>query len=269
MLPESNARVAVAPSLLLLVFAVLTLECGGSPTITCQNATCSSGTKTYQVCSHMDDSVTYQYGGQSCACSGGNSPMCQACATMVAGYCTGVPVGGSGGTGAAGSGGTDTAGSGGSGGTGAGGSGVCAATFSGGVTGTYSPCQVSITYTATGDLWILSAAGAMIPGTSFEWTGLSMSFRGMPATGTFDQAASVGSSDQVIDPGSANPPIWEAGFAQNELFGSASLTISSLGQPTNVTGAVLYTGPHGTLTATLVDQNPQTAQPSVMMTLNF
>lgn len=251
---RSNSLAVVTPRpWLLLVLVTLTVECGGSPAITCQTSACSSGSKTYQVCSHIDNSVSYNYGGQSCACASSNSAMCQACATMVASYCSGA-LGGTGGSG--GSGGSD-------------GTGVCTATFSGGVTGTISPCQVSVTYTAAGNVWLLSAAGTMIPGTDYEWTGLTMTFNGMPMAGTFNQTASVGSSNQVTQPDSSDPPIWEAGFAQNQMFGSASLTITALGEAMNLTSAMLYTAPHGTVTATLADQNPMTAKPNVMMTLTF
>jgi hypothetical protein len=227
--------------------AMVIVGCG-SPTLTCQTTTCSSGTKSYQTCSHTDGSVSYDFGGMSCSCSSSNQSQCQSCASEVANYCSG-----------------------GGGGGGGGGSGVtCTATFSGGVTGTYSPCAVTLAYTASNDSWSLTTAGNTIPGTGDTWTGFSMTAAGMPATGTFNQTMSTGASDQVTVQNGSNPPLWEAGYSQGQTFGSASVNITSLGASTDAgSGNLLYQSPHGTWTATMVDQNPMTALPNIMQTVTF
>ncbi len=98
---------------------VLIVGCG-SPALTCQTTTCSSGVKTYQTCANLNGSVTYNFGGMSCNCPPGNTTQCQSCAAQVAAYCSGG--GGGGGAG------------GGGGGGGAGGGGGCTYTVSGAVT---------------------------------------------------------------------------------------------------------------------------------------
>jgi hypothetical protein len=233
--------------------AMVIVGCGGSPTVTCQTTTCSSGTLTYQICSQTDGSVSYDFGGMSCGCSGSNQAQCQTCSTEVASYCNGGTGGG------------------GSGGGGGGGNGVtCTSTFSGGVTGTYSPCAVAITYSAANASWSVSTAGNAIPATGDTWTGFSMTVPGMAATGTVNQTMSTGSSDQITIPGGSNPPLWEAGYGQGQTFGTASVNVTALGPSMDLgNGNLLYQAPHGTFTATLVDQNPMTAMPNVMQVVTF
>jgi hypothetical protein len=244
-------------SLLAVSFIVAAgiVGCGGSPSLTCQSATCSSGARTYQVCSNVDGSVTYNFGGMSCSCSGNN---CTSCSMEVANYC----VGGAGGTGGTGGGGA--------GGGGGGGGVTCTATFSGGFSASYSPCAVAITYSASSNSTAIATAGNALPGTSYTWTGFSMDVAGMPATGTIDQTATMGASNEVTQQGSQNPPVWEAGYGSGNTFGSASIAITSLGPSMDLgNGNLLYQSPHGTWTGTLVDQNPMTAMPSVMETVTF
>jgi hypothetical protein len=237
--------VAVASSLVALGI----IGCGGSPAITCQTANCSSGTLTYQVCSHTDGTVSYDFGGMSCSCASANSAQCQTCTTEVASYCTG---------------------GGGTGGGGGGGGVACTATFSGGTSGTYSPCAVTIVYSSGNASWTISTAGNAIPGTAYTWTGFSMTTPGMPATGTFNQTASTGASDQVTIPGGSNAPIWEAGYGSGQTFGTASVTVTALGSSIDSGGGnLLYQSPHGTWTGTLADQNPMTAMPAIMQTVTF
>ncbi|HXU71198.1 MAG TPA: hypothetical protein VN947_17815 [Polyangia bacterium] len=241
--------------------AVAGWGCGGSPAITCSTANCSSNSKTYQACANVDGSVTYNFGGMSCHAASSNQGASQQCAMQVADYCGGGGTGGTGGTGGGGAGG----------GGGGGGNGFCSTTFSGAFSGTYSPCAVTITYAASADVTTVATAGNLIPGTPYTWTGFSFVLAGMPATGTFDQSAATGASDQVTQQGSQNPPLWEAGGGQGTTIGSATLSITSLGPSTAINGSgdLLYSSPHGTWTGTLADQNPMTAMPDVMQTVTF
>jgi hypothetical protein len=178
---------------------------------------------------------------------------------QVVSYCTGGGTGGTGGTGGGGAGG----------GGGGGGAVACTATFSGGLSGTYSPCAVTITYTPGNDGTQIATAGNMIPGTVYSWTGFSMALGGMPSTGTFDQTGTTGASSMISQQGNPSSPIWEAAYGQGHTYGSASVTITSLGPPTDVSGNTLYQSPHGTWTGTLVDQNPMTNIPPEMETVTF
>jgi hypothetical protein len=210
------------------------------------------------VCANADGSGTYNFGGMSCNAPANDTAQRQQCALEVASYCGGGGTGGTGGTGGGGAGG-------------GGGGGFCSTTFSGGFSGTYSPCAVTITYTAASNTASVATAGNAIPGTPYTWTGMSFVLVGMPATGTFDQTSAMGASDQVTQLGSQNPPTWEAGYGQGTAFGSATLSITSLGPSSAIdaNGDVLYASPHGTWTGTLVDQNPMTAMPDVMQTITF
>ena len=249
-------KLAITLVALSLTAAGIVAGCGGAPAITCQMQNCSSGSGTFQVCANSDGTESYDFGGMSCRCGGSTGVNCQTCTTEVANYCTG------------GGGGTGGTGGGGAGGGGGGGSVTCTAVFSGGVSGTYSPCAVTITYSASSGTTI-GTAGNSIPGTPYTWNGFNMNNGGMPATGTFDQTMSVGSSDSVTQPGSQNPPLWEAGYGQGHTYGTASVTITSLGPSSDVNGTTLYQSPHGTWTATLVDQNPMTHMPDIMQTVTF
>lgn len=245
-------------ALLLTALAFVSIRCGGgSPALTCQTQPCPDGAeKSYQACAHTNGDLTYQFGGQSCTCQSSNDVQCNGCAAQVAAYC-------SAGSGSGGTGGT------GSGGTGGGGATACTATFSGGFSSTYSPCAVTITAVPSGDVWTVATAGNALPGTPYTWTGMSFALSGMPATGTFDQSASLGASNLVEQPGSTDPPEWIAGFGSGMSYGTAALAITSLGPASTVGGGTLYQSPHGTWTGTLVDQNPNTNQPDVMETITF
>jgi hypothetical protein len=130
------------------------------------------------------------------------------------------------------------------------------------------PCAVTITYVA-GTGTTIATAGNAISGTQYTWNGFNMTNAGMPATGTFDQTASEASSDSITQPGSQNPPFWEAGFGSGHVYGTATVTITSLGPSSDVNGTTLYQSPHGTWTATLQDQNQTTHLPDVMQTVTF
>ena len=252
-------KLVVAFVVVVGIGGVAGVGCGGSPALTCQTAMCNTDSKTYQVCSNVDGSVTYNFGGMSCKSVPNNQGQTQQCAAEVANYCNGGGIGGTGGTGGGGAGG------------GGGGNVTCTATFSGGFTGTYSPCAVTITYTTASNTSAVGTAGNAIPSTPYTWTGMNTVLVGMPATGTFDQTSSMGASNEVTLLGSQNPPTWEAGYGQGTTIGSATLTITSLGPSLAIgsNGDLLYQSPHGTWTGTLVDQNPMTAMPDVMQTITF
>jgi hypothetical protein len=239
----------------LLALLPLVVQCGGSPSVTCQMQNCTSGTKSYQVCSHVDESLSYNYGGGSCGCSAAGQAMCQMCATQVAAYCAGTSTGGVGGNG----------GSGGSGG----GPAACMATFVGPITGTFAGCAAMITVDPANNVWTLSISGGQIANAEAQWAGVAMSFAGVPQTGTFDQRTSHGASNQVQGTQGSAPPIWVAGQAQGELFGTAVLTIDSLGDAMNLGPASIYQQPHGHITATLAQQDPATPMPDVNATITF
>jgi len=249
-------KLAIALSALSLTTAGIVAGCGGAPAITCQMQACSTGTNTFQVCANTDGTETYDFGGMSCHCGGNTGTNCQTCTTEVAAFCD--PNGGIGGTGGTGGGGSG----------GGGGGGMCKSVFSGGINATYMPCAVTITYVA-GTGTTIATAGNAISGTQYTWNGFNMTNAGMPATGTFDQTASEASSDSITQPGSQNPPFWEAGFGSGHVYGTATVTITSLGPSSDVNGTTLYQSPHGTWTATLQDQNQTTHLPDVMQTVTF
>lgn len=218
----------------------------GSPALTCQTGECASANLNYRACTDTGGNVTYDYGGLSCTCPSGNATQCQSCVENVATFCEG---------------------GGGVGGSGGGGS-TCTTTFSGAFTATDSSCAVTLTYISSADVWTVATAGNAIPGTSYTWGGMSFLLGGTPATGTYDQAASMGASDQVTETGNSSGPVWEAGFGSGMVFGTATLTITSLGSSSLAEGgSTLYQAPHGTWTGTLIDQTGQ--QPAVMQTITF
>jgi len=240
-----------APLVIVLTLASAAASCGSSPTVECQTNGCGTGnSKPYQACSHTNGDRSYSFGGQSCDCPHADNAQCQDCTQQLVAYCDGTPTG--------------------AGGMGGGGGGAaCTATFAGAFSGTYSPCAVTVTYTPSGGVTDVATAGNTIPGTSYTWTVMSFVLSGMPATGTFTQTQSFGASNEITQLGGSNPPVWEAGYGSGTTFGSATLTITSLGPSTDVNGQTLYQSPHGTWTGTLVDQNPQTAKPDVMETITF
>lgn len=242
---------------MIAALAMFAVRCGGgSPGVMCQMQPCGNDpAKTYQICAHANGDLSYQFGGQSCTCASSNSVQCNGCAAQVVAYCEGGGVGGTGGAG-------------GSGGTGGSTGGACTATFSGAFSSTYSPCAVTIT-AVPGNEWTVGTAGNDLPGTPFTWSGMSFALSGSPAPGTYDQDQALGASDMVTEQNSSDPPEWLAGAGNGASYGSASLTITSLGPPTDVNGTTLYRAPHGSWTGTLVDQNPHTAQGDVMQTITF
>ena len=49
----------------------------------------NNSTKTYNVCTNVDGSVTYKYGTSNCTCPVGNTTQCETCTTNVTNYCMG------------------------------------------------------------------------------------------------------------------------------------------------------------------------------------
>ena len=249
---DSNVAVLDPTSFLVLWgLAAVVASCGGSPALTCQTSPCGAGTgRNYQVCSNVNGSVSYDFGGQECTAAASDGTQVDNCAMQAANYCVG------GGPGTGGSGDTGVA---------------CTATFSGEISATLGPCAVTMTYAASSNLTSVAAAGRAIGGTPYTWTSMSFVLTGEPATGTFDQTQSTAASDEVTLPGSQNPPAWLAVFGSGMAVGSATLTITSIGSATalDAKGDLLYSSPHGAWTGVLVDQNPQTEMPDVMQTITF
>jgi hypothetical protein len=247
-------------AVLLGALALASLRCGsGSPTVTCQTEVCpDDAAKSYQVCAHTNNDLSYQFGGQTCTCQASDDVQCNACAAQVAAYCSRAS--GSSGTGGTG----DTGGTGGGGGATA-----CTVTFSGAFSTTYSPCAVTITAVPAGNAWTVGTAGNALPGTPYTWTGMTFALPGSPATGTYDQSQALAASNLVEDTSATDPPEWIAGAGSGMSYGAATLSITSLGPATPVSGTTLYQSPHGTWTGTLVDQNPNTSLPDVMETITF
>ncbi|HXU61792.1 MAG TPA: hypothetical protein VN962_08840 [Polyangia bacterium] len=238
-------------AVLLGALALASLRCGGgSPTVTCQTEVCpDDAAKSYQVCAHTNNDLSYQFGGQTCTCQSSNDVQCNGCAAQVVAYCSGG--GGPGGTG------------------GGGGTTACSVTFSGAFSTTYSPCAVTITAVPAGNTWTVGTAGNALPGTPYTWTGMTFALPGSPATGPYNQSQALGASNLVEDTSATNPPEWIAGAGSGMSYGAATLTLTALGPATALSGTTLYQSPHGTWTGTLVDQNPNTSQPDVMETITF
>jgi hypothetical protein len=236
-------KLVVALSALSSLVVAGVVGCGGSPSITCQTANCSSGTNTYQVCSHSDGSVSYDFGGMSCSCMGSSSGDCQTCATEVANYCTG-------GGGAGGGGGGGGAGGGGGGGT-------CTVTFAGAITNTYSGCAPTITQVTGQSFWTIGLAGnsAGISGTPYMWSGINLNIDGAsPATGSYAAAMIKSGGSNITPTGGGSSPSWQAAVANGgAAIGNLSVDISAVGTPSTVGSAMTYLGTKANFTATLHD----------------
>ncbi len=218
-------------------------ECNNAATTTCNTQTCQSanGSHTYQSCDSGTILTLKTGDGASCSCPMGDETQCAPCENLIAGYCAGngAPV-------------------------------TCHATFTGAVTGTVSNCSVAVTYDASVNAWTIEGPSALIPGSSDLWEGFDVSFTGKPQAATYDQTTALGSNAQLTVQGAADAPIWIAAAGQGDVIGSARLTFTSLGpEMQDGNGNGTYAGAHGTFTATLADQNADTAQPDVTVTLTF
>jgi len=143
---------------------------------------------------------------------------------------------------------------------------TCTASFSGAVSGS-SSCAVTLLYLPSSNEWTASTGGNTIAGTTDTWSGFNFVGAGMPAVGTWNQTSSVGASTQLVGQGSA-APYWVAGYGSSGTYGTATLTITALGDSSIATGeSTLYSAASGTWTATLDDQ--ATSMPSVSLSVVF
>jgi hypothetical protein len=150
---------------------------------------------------------------------------------------------------------------GGSGGGDGGGS-TCTTTFSGAFSVTMS-CRVGLSYQPTLDQFGFGIDGDLdfgspIPGTGYTWQGGGVNVAGLPRVGTFDQTNALTGRDEVNVPTNlvpSNGPDWGSFWGHDGgAHSSLSITLTSFGGPTtNQWGVVVYDSPHGSLTATLVD----------------
>jgi hypothetical protein len=235
---------------LLSALALLSLVAAGgcgAPSLTCQTTTCSGNSNMYQVCTNINATETYNFGGMSCNCSVSN---CTSCAQMVAAYC------------GAGAGGTGGSGGGGTGGSGGGGS-QCTITLTGAVTGTFT-CTNVTTYDAGSN----TAAMALVVNTPapLQQLTVAVSKPGMPMTGAWsssDAGAKGGVAVQQM-PVNNIPPTWTASTGNggaNTGSWSANVTVTNNGG-----GAYTSTG---TLTATLAAANGTGAMGAVNLSATF
>jgi hypothetical protein len=232
---------------LILALALLGSLAGCGSSLTCQTAKCSNNANTYQTCTNINATITYNFGGMSCNCS---PTSCTTCASEIANFCGAGGGGGSGGSGGGG-------GSGGSGGSG--GNTNCMLTLSGANSGTYA-CDITLGFDSSKSQ---SAFAISVPAPSpFATITGGATITGMAAMGTYTQATTAASAIAVQNSSQAT---WDESFGNNDPDqGSFSLDFTS------VTGSgVLLTG-HGTLMATL-PANPQTANAmgTTMMSATF
>jgi len=233
-----NRRGRTAPLVVGLV--LLGLSCGGSPSGTCQARTCANAAAgTYQICSQANGNVDYSVGGELCTCLPGNANQCLLCAQILAGYCGSAPTGAS----------------------------SCAATFSGAFNGTAPSCAVTIMYAPAAGVSSVTAKGVPLAGTPYTW-GANFVLDGVPEAGTFDQTQAV-EAIAVLTGDSGLLPDWVATINSGQPTGDATLEIASTGPAVDVDGQTFYGPAHGTWTGKLGDQNSQTAQPDVELTVAF
>jgi hypothetical protein len=226
---------------LLLCGVLLTLSACQQNSV-CEVADCDGNLDTYYTCAKSNGDTTFQFGSQSCTCPFNDTTTCNACQASVNAYC-GVTT-------------TD-------GGTPA----VCTATFSGAVSGTFTPCAVSITNTSSSSTWVATTKGGAISGTSDTWNGFSFTSAGGAAVGIYNQTAATTTTCSVLGPPTPTPvPDWVASFSSGTSFGSATLTLTSLGTA-SATNANEYDGAHGNWTGMLVDQAGENA--AVALTVAF
>lgn len=224
----------IVRALAVLSFAVVAAGCGGSPNLTCQTTTCSSGSNTYQVCSAVDGTVSYNYGGMSCSCPSGNTTQCQACAQMVAAYCGGGGGGGTGGTGGGGGGGS--------------GGGGCTITLSGAATGTFN-CTATTVYATQSNLGGPTlTVSAPAP---YQMLTVTITRPGEPTSGTWSDADAGSKADLVVESTGVPPPTWVATRGASNGMDQGSYTMSiTVSNPTTVSNGKTYTAT-GTIDGTL------------------
>ena len=237
----------------LALLSLVTVAAGcGAPALTCQSATCSNNAKTYQVCSNINATITYNFGGMSCNCSVSN---CTSCTTMIESYCGVTGAGGSGGTGGSG-------GSGGTGGSGGGGGSQCSITLSGAVTGTFN-CNAVTAYDSGKNQGTIALTVPSPSPLSSITVGIEKP--GAPMSGVWSSSDAGATAGIVVQmPGGAMPATWDVSKGNggpDQGSYTASVTVTATG----VTG---YTST-GSLTAVLPANTQTTASGTVNLSATF
>ena len=245
------------PLTLALLSMVLT-GCGNSsPALTCQTTSCSSGAQTYQVCSHADGSVSYNFGGMSCTCNAGNTSQCQSCAMEVANYC------GGGGGGAGGGGGGGAGGGGGGGGGGV----SCTYTVSGAATAS-GDCTVQAAYQASN-----SEVDVTLTGSGGQPTfGAALVGKSTLATGTYTLADAPAAGGTYL---MGTTSLWAmcnnnmcTDGQGNQVANQGTFTLM-IGDPGPATNGILWTSSHGSLVMTLPADPNTTASGTATVMATF
>jgi hypothetical protein len=146
----------------------------------------------------------------------------------------------------------------------------CTATFTGAFAATLADCDVEVTWASDANAWTLVSDGGDLAGTPYTFAGITFFATGQPMTGTFDVSNATAAEAEVTQSTGSSPPAWVAGMGSGMTFGSLSLSLDSLGKVvTTGSGQSVYSGSHGSIAATLVDQNPMTAMPDLALSLAF
>lgn len=142
----------------------------------------------------------------------------------------------------------------------------CIATFTGAVTGSVGNCTVKATYDSSLDQTTVTlAATALTSPTPADatWDGLSITLNGMPSPGSFAPGDVIMSSTTVTANGGTD---WMATNAPNESFGTLTLVVGGVSDPTPLGGSLAAYTIDGSAVATLVTVM---AGPSVKLSLSF
>lgn len=205
------------------------------PSLSCETTPCGNGSaKTYQTCADLGG-VTYNFGGQSCAASSGNSTAVEACAADAEAYCAGGSGTGNGDSGT----GTST------------GSTPCTFTVSGAQTGSGS-CAITAAYDSQ-----KGGLGFTITDSDTFTFGATLSGQMTLTAGTYTLADAVpgAGAEYLASPTlvydmctTSQNCITPSGGSGGTPQGSFTLTVTS---PGPVTAGVLWSSPAGTLVLTL------------------
>jgi hypothetical protein len=145
----------------------------------------------------------------------------------------------------------------------------CTSTFSGAFAGNVSGCSFGISV-GNGQTDLIVEYGLDIPGTPYTWSFFEFTMNGMPATGTFTMKDAMVAFDYVHPTSGARSPFWGTGAGQGDrTYGAMSVTITTLGPATSVTGGAVYSSPHGMITVTLQNEDTSTTMPDLLQTISF
>ncbi len=273
-----RARSLFVVSLFMAVAVTAPAACHSSAS-ECPTTPCNISSLSYQTCQGADGTVSYNFAGQSCSCPPANAQQCSECNGTLQLYCEGAlgDGGDSGEDSSSSSGGQgDDSGSGSGGGSG-GGSGSssgdimdsgeppCLMALSGAINANVT-CEVTLTYTTVtqrADLTISVPQPMPLQAVSVE-----ISQPGEPVTGTWTGTdtgamASISATDSIQ---SVNET-WQCEASGGNSQGEFTLDLT-VGKG-RVTSTGQSYGATGTLTATLLPQNPTDATGDVKMQVSF